>query len=269
MSLEIASLNSGSNGNSYYIANNNEAILIDMGLSCKELEIRLSRLNLSVKKVKAVFISHEHTDHIKGIKTFSKRYKIPVYFTFSTLDNTGLQLDNVCYFSADTPIKIGNLTITAFEKHHDAAHPHSFIVEGNDVCIGVFTDLGIVCDNLIKHFKKCDAAFLEANYCEEMLKNSRYPYFLKRRISSGKGHLSNTQALELFKEHQSEKLQLLLLSHLSKENNSPELVQQLFASTTLNTKIAIASRETETPVYHIKKGILEEEFVPEKQFSMF
>ncbi|ADY54348.1 beta-lactamase domain protein [Pseudopedobacter saltans DSM 12145] len=268
MFLEVASLNSGSNGNCYYIGNKEEAILIDIGLSCKELEIRLARLNLYTSKIKAVFISHEHTDHIKGIKTFSKKHKIPVYFTFATLANTNLQLENINYFDAENPIRVGSLRITAFEKHHDAAHPHSFIIEDNDLCIGVFTDLGIVCNNLVRYFKMCDAAFLESNYCEEMLRNSRYPYFLKRRISGGKGHLSNTQALELFQNHQTPKLQLLLLSHLSRENNSPELVKNLFEMVTVDTQIAVASRDFETPVYRISKTSIQE-FVLEKQFSLF
>src|SRR5690606_11991400 len=186
----------------------------------------------------------------------------------ATLSNSKVQLDAVNYFTAEKPISIGTLKVTAFEKHHDAAHPHSFIVEHYNTCIGVFTDLGIVCDNLIRYFKMCDAAFLEANYCEDMLKNSRYSYFLKRRISGGKGHLSNRQALQLFKEHQSPKLQLLLLSHLSRENNSPELVKELFEAETISTEIVIASRERETAVYHIINNSLSEGFVSEKQYSL-
>ena len=269
MSIQIASLNSGSNGNCYYISNEEDAILIDIGITCKEVENRLFRLGLSITKIRAVFISHEHTDHIKGVKIFSKKYGIPVYFTYATLSSSRIQLNAVNYFTSDAPVFIGSLKITAFEKHHDAAHPHSFIIEYNNTCVGVFTDLGIVCDNLVRHFKMCDAAFLEANYCEEMLKNSRYPYFLKRRISGGKGHLSNNQALQLFKEHQSPKLQLLLLSHLSKENNSPQLVKELFETETMNTEIVIASRECETTVYHIVNNCLTEEFVSEKQYSLF
>ncbi|MFD1631609.1 MBL fold metallo-hydrolase [Pseudopedobacter beijingensis] len=268
MSLFITSLNSGSNGNCYYVGNNNEAVLIDVGISCKEVETRLNRLHLDIGKVKAVFISHEHTDHIKGLKTLSKKHKIPIYFTFATLDNTSLKLENINYFNADTPIEVGDLKITAFEKYHDAAHPHSFIVENHELCIGVFTDLGRVCDNLIRHFKMCDAAFLEANYCEEMLKNSRYAYFLKRRISGGNGHLSNNEALELFQNHQTPKLQLLLLAHLSQENNSPELVKQIFDAATIDTQISIASRDFETPVYYISKTSVRK-FVEEKQFSLF
>ncbi len=268
MSIQIASLNSGSNGNCYYVSNQEDAILIDIGITCKEVETRLLRLGLSISKIRAIFISHEHGDHIKGVKIFTKKYGIPVYFTYATFSNSKIQLDAVNYFTAETPISIGTLKITAFEKHHDAAHPHSFIIEHHRTCIGVFTDLGIVCDNLIRYFKMCDAVFLEANYCEEMLQKSRYPYFLKNRISGGKGHLSNRQALQLFKEHQSPKLQLLLLSHLSRENNSPELVKELFEAETISTEIVIASRERETAVYHIINNSLSEGFVSEKQYSL-
>src|SRR5690606_13429157 len=110
-------------------------ILIDIGITCKEIETRLFRLGLPISKIRAVFISHEHTDHIKGAKTFIKKYGIPIYFTYATLSNSKVQLDAVNYFTAEKPISIGTLKVTAFEKHHDAAHPHSFIVEHYNTCI--------------------------------------------------------------------------------------------------------------------------------------
>jgi phosphoribosyl 1,2-cyclic phosphodiesterase len=154
-------------------------------------------------------------------------------------------------FSAYQPITIGSLAVTAFPKNHDAAEPHSFVVGCNQINVGIFTDIGRNCDHLINNFKLCHAAFLEANYDEEMLDKGRYPYFLKNRIRGGRGHLSNQQALELFKNHKPAYMSHLLLSHLSKDNNCPNLVQTLFDSHADGTEIIVASRYQETAVYLI------------------
>jgi phosphoribosyl 1,2-cyclic phosphodiesterase len=253
MSLFITSLNSGSNGNCYYIGNEDTAVLIDAGISCRETEKRMARLGLSMMKVKAIFISHEHSDHIKGLTVLAKKYRLPVYITNSTLEHGGLKLDErqVLSFTPYEPVNIASLTVTAFPKHHDAAEPHSFVVSGNQVTIGVFTDIGVPCEHLIKHFKLCHAAFLEANYDEEMLEKGRYPYFLKNRIRGGKGHLSNRQALELFTTHRPSHMTHLLLSHLSRDNNNPDLVKALFSERAGGTEIVVASRYQETAVYRI------------------
>ena len=151
----------------------------------------------------------------------------------------------------DETIEIGNIKITAFSKYHDAADPTSFVVESNKIKVGVFTDIGQVCKNVTHHFKQCDAVFLEANYDREMLMNGHYPYSLKTRISGGDGHLSNDEALELFVNHRTPKLKYLLLSHLSKENNDPDLVKKLFELNTTNTEIIIASRYKPSLIYDL------------------
>jgi phosphoribosyl 1,2-cyclic phosphodiesterase len=254
MSLYITSLNSGSNGNCYYIGNDAEAILVDAGISCRETERRMQRLGLSMDKVKAIFISHEHTDHISGLPVLSKKYQLPVYITAGTLQHGQLDLQRhlVSPFQAYQAVQVGALSITAFPKFHDANDPHSFVVTSSTVRVGVFTDIGKPCDHLINHFKQCHAAFLEANYDEGMLMNGRYPVFLKNRIKGGEGHLSNAQALELFTAHRPAYMSHLLLSHLSKDNNDPKLVQDLFEQNTTHTQIVVASRFVETPVYHIQ-----------------
>lgn len=253
MSLFITSLNSGSNGNCYYIGNATEAILIDAGISCTEVEKRMQRLGLSMQKVKAIFVSHEHTDHISGVRVLSKKYQLPVYITLATQRFGKLKLEKnlARAFTSHEKIAIGNLSITAFAKFHDAADPYSFVVDCNQIKVGVFTDIGTPCENLIHHFKQCHAAFLEANYDDTMLGNGGYPYFLKSRIRGGKGHLSNKQALELFIAHKPSFMSHLLLSHLSKNNNCPELVRQLFDEHAGEVKMIIASRHEETKVFHI------------------
>lgn len=253
MSLQIASLNSGSNGNCYYIGNDHEAILVDAGLSCRETEKRLLRLNLNINLIKAVFISHEHTDHVFGLPVLTRKYNLPVYITERTRLSSGLRLQPqlVHTFNSYEPVDIGDIIVHGFPKHHDAADPHSFIVSGSGTRVGIFTDIGNPCNNVIDSFSQCNAVFLESNYDEAMLMNGRYPYHLKQRIRGGKGHLSNKQAYEMFTGCRSPFMSHLLLSHLSRENNSHEIVEQLFAPQAGRTNVVIASRYKETAVYEI------------------
>lgn len=252
MSLFITALASGSNGNCYYVGNEREAVLIDAGVSCREIEKRMRRLGLSMARVKAVFVSHEHSDHIKGLRVLANKYTLPVYITTPTLRN-GVYLDKALIqpFRAFESITIGSLEVHPFPKLHDAADPYSFVVSCNGVKVGVFTDIGRPCENLIYHFGQCHAAFLETNYDEHMLEVGGYPYYLKKRISSDHGHLSNKQALDLFLRHRPQFMTHLFLSHLSKNNNCPKLVGELFKTHAGEVKIVVTSRYEETPVYTV------------------
>jgi phosphoribosyl 1,2-cyclic phosphodiesterase len=256
MALFVTSLNSGSNGNCYYIGNDSDALLVDAGISCRETEKRMKRLGLDMSKLRAIFVSHEHIDHITGIPAISKKYQLPVYITSPTLTHSNIPIQEhlVCSFQPDKPVAIGSLSVRAFTKSHDAADPHSFIISYKKLKVGVFTDIGYSCKQVRKYFSQCDAAFLESNYCEDMLEKGAYPYYLKKRISGDKGHLSNRQALELFINHRGVQLSHLFLSHLSKNNNSTELVDELFNKEAGNTKIIVAPRYSETPVFCIDEG---------------
>jgi phosphoribosyl 1,2-cyclic phosphodiesterase len=254
MSLYIASLNSGSNGNCYYVGNEQEAVFIDAGLSCRETERRMGQLGLPMSRVKAIFVSHEHSDHISGLPVLAKKFDLPVYGTINTLRNSRISGTNIAAMAMQPhkAAQIGGLSITAFPKFHDACDPHSFTVSGEAVTVGVFTDLGRPCEQLVSHFKQCHAAFLEANYDDKMLTEGRYPPHLKNRIRGGHGHLSNAQALQLFTTHRPPFMSHLFLSHLSKENNCPKLVQRLFNNEAGDTEIVVASRYKESGVYQIQ-----------------
>jgi len=254
MSLFVTSLNSGSNANCYYVGNSHEAVLIDAGLSVRETEKRMKQLGLSLQKVKALFVSHEHADHISGVPGLSKKYQLPVYITEGTIRNSSIPVEEhlLCSIRHAKPVQLGELSVIPFRKSHDAADPHSFMISGNGVNVGVITDIGYACKRVIKYFSQCHAAFLEANYCEDMLENGNYPYHLKQRIRGDEGHLSNAQALELFQHFRSKDLQLLILSHLSKNNNKPELVEKLFAPHANSTKIVVASRYMAGEVFEVK-----------------
>jgi phosphoribosyl 1,2-cyclic phosphodiesterase len=253
MSLFTSSLNSGSNGNCYYVGNAREAVMVDAGLSCRETEKRMARLGLSMQQVKAIFISHEHSDHIRGLEVMSRKHQIPVYINEATLRSGRLNLNSelVHEFKAHEAVVIGGLSVIPFPKEHDAADPYSFIVKGNGVNIGVLTDIGTVCERVIRYFKQCHAAYLEANYDVTMLEDGHYPIYLKRRISGDKGHLSNHQALELFKKHRAAHMSHVFLSHLSKENNSPQLAADLFNTYADDIHVVVASRYKETPLFCI------------------
>lgn len=266
MPLFICSLNSGSNGNCYYVGNEEEAVLIDAGISCRETEKRMLRAGLSMDKVKAIFVSHEHSDHITGIPGISKKYSLPVYVSAGTLAKLEVPVDSssVRHIQNNQPINIGKLNVVPFSKFHDAADPYSFVVKQDHLQVGVFTDIGRACTNIIGFFKTCHAVFLESNYCADMLENGRYPFFLKERIRNGHGHLSNAEALQLFTKHRGKQLSHLLLSHLSRNNNSMELVERIFTEKAGSTKIIIASRYKETPVFTIEGKPYREEKVVEQ-----
>lgn len=226
---------------------------MDAGISCKEIETRMKRAGLSLQKVKAVFVSHEHTDHISGLPLLAKKYRLPVYISAATLKGSRLWFEKelLQHFSAAEDVTVGELTIHPFSKLHDAADPYSFVVSHNGVHVGVITDIGRACDNVKSRFAKCHAVFLESNYDEQMLRKGRYPQMLKTRISNGLGHLSNTQALELFRKHRSPSLTHLFLSHLSYNNNCPKLVEELFTAHAGGVQTVVTSRSRETAVYRI------------------
>lgn len=254
MSLYIASLNSGSNGNCYYIGNEKDAVLIDAGISCRETERRMIRLGLSLRKVRAIFISHEHIDHVRGVEVLSRRYSIPVYMTTATYLSSRIRPDPALlrYFSTCEPVQVDDFIVHPIPKQHDGIDPHSFSVSCHGITVGVFTDIGIASNPVVDHFSQCHAAFLEANYDEIMLQNGNYPIHLKRRIRGGKGHLSNNQALETFIWYRASFLKLLILSHLSANNNRPEIVSELFMPHANGTHIAIASRDEASEVFAVR-----------------
>jgi len=248
--MQIASLNSGSNGNVYYFGYGNEAILVDAGLSCRETEKRMNRLNLDLNRVKAIFITHEHSDHIFGLKGILKKYDLPVYMTRETFKGADFRfpINSLQYFTSHDSIQTGKFTITAFPVNHDAADPHGFLISAGGKSAGIFNDIGFACEQVKKYFGKCHAAFLECNYDEDLLDRGNYPAYLKERIKGPKGHLSNREALEVYRNCRSKNLNYLFLSHLSSENNSPERVLELFNGEGPEVRYMIAGRHSAGPL---------------------
>jgi phosphoribosyl 1,2-cyclic phosphodiesterase len=251
--IEICAIASGSNGNCYYIGNEKGAVLIDAGISCKQILIRMKERNLNPSKIKAVFVSHEHSDHMRGVRGVNKKLQIPVFMTAKTYYGSyrNLRPDHPKLFIPDEVIEIGDFSIHSFLKNHDASEPCSFRVQYKNKNVGVFTDIGEPCDNVKSHLQMCDGLFLETNYDEKMLWEGSYPYFLKQRVSSNNGHLSNRQAFELLQNHAGENLKCVFLSHISKENNSPEIAHQSMHSLISKFDVKVTSRYEAGEVYVI------------------
>jgi phosphoribosyl 1,2-cyclic phosphodiesterase len=251
--LEICAIASGSNGNCYYVGNEKDAVLIDAGISCKQILLRMKERSLNPAKVKAVFISHEHSDHFRGARGVSKKMQVPIYVTSKTFNGAykNLRPDYPRFFNPGDVIEIGDFLVYSFNKNHDAAEPCSFRIQYKNKNIGVFTDIGEACGNVIQHLTLCDGLFLESNYDEKMLWEGRYPYFLKQRVASRVGHLSNTQTLELLQVHAGENLKCVFLSHLSKENNTPEIAQETMQPVDSKFEIKLTSRYEAGEVYQL------------------
>jgi phosphoribosyl 1,2-cyclic phosphodiesterase len=252
MAVQICSLNSGSNGNCYYVGNQTHAVLIDVGISARETKKRLLHAGLDIKKVAAIFISHEHSDHVRGVSVLANKYNIPVYINQKTAQNGPFLIRHIAVnFINNQPIQIGTLTITPFSKLHDAADPCSFFIQTNNTNISVITDIGTACTNVQNYFAQSHAAILESNYDAQMLQNGSYPQVLKNRITNGHGHISNAQALQLVTQHKNKNLQLLLLAHLSAQNNTPQIVANTFSHLTPHMQVHVLSRYQASPVYTI------------------
>ncbi|MFZ4263195.1 MBL fold metallo-hydrolase [Sphingobacterium sp. HJSM2_6] len=249
--IQYCALASGSNGNSYYVSKNGKGILIDIGINSKQLHLRMASVGVDPCSIEAIFITHEHVDHIAGLSVFTKKYQIPVFMTKGTYESCAhlipAYLINI--IASNSCVQIGELAIYGIPKIHDAKEPCSFLVSDGKTNIAVLTDLGSVCANVQRAISLSDILILESNYDEFMLKNGRYPYYLKNRISGGMGHLSNSICLKALLENKSARLKHLILGHLSGENNRVDLVYETFAAHSTTFTLSVAERHQATSLY--------------------
>ncbi|GAO30542.1 MBL fold metallo-hydrolase [Geofilum rubicundum] len=242
--LEICALASGSNGNCYYIGNGSDAILVDVGISRRQVLERMAQKGLNPEKLRAIFISHEHGDHFRGVRVLSNKLDLPVYMTQKSYDKSWgpNRPQKILLFEAGATIEIGGFKVHSFTKNHDAAEPCSFRIEFEGKNVGVFTDIGTPCDNVTRELALCHALFLESNYDEEMLWSGPYPQHLKVRVAGDKGHLSNAQAFELLAQNHHAELQVVYLSHLSEENNRPDIAAAAFQTLEDRFSVRVTNR---------------------------
>lgn len=223
--MHFSVLASGSGGNACYIETDKTKILIDAGLSCRELIRRLELIKIKSHRLDALLITHEHQDHIRGAGPISRRFNIPVYINAPTLNKCLGILGNISKpVSVHTgqSITINDILIETFTKCHDAADPIGLIISSNGVRLGLVTDLGRSTRLVEDRLKYCQALIMEFNHDEEMLAKGPYPLYLKRRIKGPDGHLSNRQAGSLLKIVAHKKLRKVILAHISQVNNLPE-----------------------------------------------
>ena len=197
--LKFCSLYSGSSGNSLFVESNNTKILIDCGTSAKKVITALESLDIDINDIDAILVTHEHSDHIQGLGTISKKYNIPVFSNFETWNAMPIQREKIDsknrnFFINNTEFQIGNLQIFPFSTPHDAANPCGFSIVNGDKKLSIATDLGHMEQTIFENLKGSSFILLESNYDPEVLKMSPYPYALKRRISGPHGHLSNNDA---------------------------------------------------------------------------
>lgn len=228
--MEICSIASGSAGNCIYIGSGRTRVLVDAGVSTIRIERGLRAAGCEPEQLTAVLITHEHSDHIKGLGPLLRKYKVPYYATARTLAAIAsapgigtLPEELARTVVPDTPLAIGELTVTPFSVPHDAADPVSYTVQADGHKIGLVTDLGEYNASIVARLTKSEVLYLEANHDRNMLMAGRYPYSLKQRIAGSRGHLSNEASAALACELLHDGLKLILLGHLSKENNYAEL----------------------------------------------
>jgi phosphoribosyl 1,2-cyclic phosphodiesterase len=225
--MRVTILASGSKGNCSYVEGENGALLIDAGLSAKAILHRLEDAGGIKEQVRAILVTHEHTDHIRGVDVLARRLGVPVVATKGTWvefqKNRRSSSKPIEYLPCtfNQPLDVGDFSIHAFQTFHDACQPCGFCIRENDLSVGCCTDTGRVTDKLLVRLRQCDALILESNHCTEMLENGPYPTFLKRRIRSEIGHLSNADAALCLKSL-ADDLHAVALAHLSEVNNTPE-----------------------------------------------
>lgn len=228
--MRLCSIASGSSGNCIYTGTETTHVLVDAGISGKKVESGLHSLGLTGHDIDGILVTHEHSDHISGLGVLCRRYRIPVYATKGTIEAIqdcssigAIPEELFCEIEADEPFCIKDLTVNPMCISHDAAQPVAYRFSYGKKRAAVCTDLGTYNDYTVECLKKMDVLFLEANHDVNMLQVGSYPYYLKRRILGDKGHLSNENSGRLLSRVLHDDLKQVVLGHLSKENNLPEL----------------------------------------------
>jgi len=231
--LRFASLGSGSRGNATVVEWPNGSLLIDCGFSVKEAEQRLERLGRKAHDLSAILVTHEHADHIKGVAALSRRYDIPLYMTPGTYHSRDLgSLPKLNLIHAYAPFTLAGLQINPVAVPHDAREPAQFVFEYAGLRLGILTDLGSITPHVEASYQACDAMVLEANHDPVMLASGPYPPSLKQRVGGQWGHLSNQQAAGFLQRLDTNRMQHLVVAHISQQNNSLEAARVALAAVT-------------------------------------
>ena len=258
--LRFCLLGSGSSGNALWVATPDSAILIDNGLSFRQLKLRAAAAGESLNALRAVFITHEHGDHVNGVGTLARTLNLPVYMTAETRENlprTVGELPCVEIFEGGEVIEEGGMKVTSFSVAHDAADPVSYTVEAGGVKLGLASDLGHASAVVRTKLLGSNALILESNHCPEMLRHGSYPPAIQQRIRGWHGHMSNQDACSLLAKLAHDRLDIVVLVHISESNNCPNLAYTMARQAVrhVSTEIHLATQDAPTPMFNLG-GIL-------------
>lgn len=261
--MQYISVASGSSGNCHFVQKKETKILIDAGLSCKNIVSSLEKHDIDLKDIDAIFITHEHTDHIKGAGIVSRKFDIPIYATSGTWEKMSNKIGNIKeknikIIKNTDNINIGNLEISSTPIKHDAQDPVAYKITDGKRIMSIVTDLGIITKSVFEFIKKSQVVVLEANHDINMLDAGPYTYELKRRVKSNLGHLSNESAGECAIEMVKNSTYKIMLAHLSRQNNIPILAYQSVLSMLMEKGIKVGS--------DVYLSVLDQDYTSEKIF---
>lgn len=255
--VRICVLASGSSGNATFLAAGRTRILVDAGLSLRELTRRMAEIGEDPARLDAVLISHEHTDHVSGLPVLMRKHPVPVFLTHPTapLIDWGGTEPRVERYQAGARFTIGDIEVGTFTVPHDATDPVAFTFRAEGIRIGLVTDLGYLPESVKYHIQGADFLILESNHDLEMLKVGPYPWAVKQRVMGRTGHLSNDTVAGFIREEMDSSTATLVLGHISENNNHPELVRmsasQALAARSLSTRLVVAAPRIPTEVFEL------------------
>ncbi len=267
MELLFSPLFSGSSGNSVYVGTADSGVLVDAGVSCSRILAELKQIGVSPSAVKALLITHEHSDHVSGAGILSRKLDLPIYATEGTWRAMSEKLGEIApknMFLVDSgqDFYLGGMNVAPFKLPHDASEPCGYSFFAGDLKASIATDIGCLKDGWLKAVEESDILLLESNYDADMLKAGRYPYSLKTRIMGRKGHLSNDDCAAAAVKLARGRVRNIILGHLSKENNFPELARETTASALReagaepdrDVKLSLANRDRNSGVFSLRSG---------------
>jgi len=246
--VRLAVLASGSSGNALVVEGGGTRVLVDCGVSRRQLEQRLAMVSLRLADIDAIVITHEHVDHVAGLRAVLHRHRVPVLASSGTVEALGSHLSAVTTLSSGRGVTIGEVRLLPVATSHDAREPIGLVIEHGGCRAGVVTDTGVATELIAERLVGCHALLIESNHDVDMLRWGPYPWPLKQRIASRTGHLSNLQALELIERVAHSGLEVVAGMHLSRENNRPELAAREIGRPLTGSAVRVVTAEQDRPV---------------------
>ena len=254
--MQVSVLASGSTGNAIYVQKGATRLLIDAGLSAREITKRLAAIGVELKKLHGILVSHEHHDHVGGVGVLARKLRCPVWMTRGTFDASRRRFkgrERIRLIENDETFAVGDVRASAFSISHDAVDPVNYVIEDGDTQVAVATDMGKVTPLVYERLRGADMVIMESNYDRDLLMNGPYPWYLKQRISGTHGHLANCDCAETLGRLAQQGLRHAVLAHLSQENNRPDIAraasEEGLNGMSRHFQIDVASPDRPTPVF--------------------